>query len=167
MNNKTKRIAFLGLCVSLAMVLSYLELLLPPIYSAVPGIKMGLSNIVIIFTLYRFGLKEAVAVSLVRVFAVSLLFGNFMAFSYSLAGALLSLAVMALLKKTDAFSKVGTSVAGAVCHNLGQIAVAIFILERIEIGYYMAILAVTGVLAGVLVGLASVFLLKTLSKVKF
>ena len=167
MNNKTKRIAFLGLCVSLAMVLSYLELMLPPIYSAVPGIKMGLPNIVIIFTLYRFGLKEAVAVSLVRIFAVSLLFGNFMAFAYSLAGAVLSLAVMALLKKSDAFSKVGISVAGAVCHNLGQIAVAIFILERIEIGYYMAILAVTGVLAGVLVGLASVFLLKTLSKVKF
>jgi heptaprenyl diphosphate synthase len=167
MNTKTKKVALLGLCVSLAMVLSYLELLIPPIYSAVPGIKMGLPNIVIIFTLYRFGLKEAAAVSFVRILAVSLLFGNFFAFAYSLAGATLSLAVMAILKKTDAFSQVGVSVVGAVCHNLAQTAVAIFLLERIEIGYYMAILTVTGVLAGILVGLAAAYLIKILAKVKF
>ena len=149
------------------MVLSYLELLLPPIYSAVPGIKMGLPNIVIIFTLYRFGLKEAIAVSFIRILAVSLLFGNVMAFAYSIAGATLSLAVMAILKRLDSFSTVGVSVVGAVCHNLGQIAVAIFVLERIEIGYYMAVLAITGAIAGVLVGLASVYLIKLLSRIKF
>ncbi len=167
MNEKTKKIAFLGICISLAMVLSYLELLLPPIYSAVPGIKMGLPNIVIIFTLYRFGLKEAIAVSLIRLLAVSLLFGNALAFAYSLAGAALSLTVMALLKRTDRFSTIGVSVVGAICHNLGQTAVAIFLLERIEIGYYMAILTLTGAIAGILVGLASAYLLKLLARVKF
>jgi heptaprenyl diphosphate synthase len=149
------------------MVLSYLEMLLPPIYSAVPGIKMGLPNIVIIFTLYRFGLKEAISVSLVRIVAVSLLFGNFMGFAYSLAGATLSLAIMAILKKLDSFSRVGVSVVGAIFHNLGQTLVAIFVLERVEIAYYMAALTVSGTVAGILVGLAAIYMLKLLEKVKF
>ena len=165
-NKKTKKLALLGLCVSLAMVLSYLELLLPPLYSAIPGIKMGLPNIVIIFTLYRLGLKEAIAVSFARILAVTLIFGGFMAFAYSVAGAALSLAAMAILKQMQFFSKVGVSVVGAVFHNLGQIAVAIFILERIEISYYMAILTITGALAGVLVGFAAIALLKLLEKIK-
>ena len=167
MKSNTKKLTLLGLCASLAMVLSYLELLLPPIYSALPGIKMGLPNIVIIFTLYRFGVKEAAAVSFVRLFAVSLLFGNTMIFAYSLAGAALSLTVMAILKRIDSFSPIGVSVVGAICHNLGQTAVAIFLLERIEIGYYMAVLTVTGALAGILVGLVAAYLLKKLVKLKF
>lgn len=167
MRNNTKKIAFLGLCAALAMVLSYLELLLPPIYSAVPGIKMGLPNIVIIFTLYRFGLKHAAVVSLIRILVVSHLYGSFLGFAYSIAGAVLSLAVMAILKRTDIFSKVGVSVVGAICHNLGQTAVAIFMLERVEIGYYMAILTITGAIAGVLIGLAAAYMLKLLEKVKF
>ena len=166
MNNKTKKIAFLGMLASLAMVLSYIELLIPPIYAGIPGIKMGLPNIVIIFTLYRFGIKEAITVSFVRLCCVSLLFGTVMTFWYSLAGAALSLAVMALLKQIDLFSAVGVSIAGGISHNIGQILVAILLLGRVEIGYYLAVLAITGTIAGTLVGLAAVYLIKLLKRVK-
>lgn len=160
MPNKKTKIAYLGLLTALAMVLSYLELLIPPIFTAVPGIKMGLANIVIVFCLYCFGFRYALAISLVRVFAVSLLFSNVMIMIYSLAGALLSLLLMWALKKTDRFSYVSVSVVGGVAHNLGQIIVAIFVLKTIEIGYYMIVLTATGAIAGILVGLVSALLIK-------
>ena len=166
MSSKTKKIAFLGLLASLAMVLSYFELLLPPIYAGLPGIKMGLPNIVIIFALYKFGVKEAATVSFVRLVCVSLLFGTVMTFWYSLAGALLSLTLMWLLKHFDLFSTVGVSVVGGISHNLGQILVAILLLGRIEIGYYLIVLTVTGTVAGTLIGIAGSYLLKLLSKIK-
>ena len=165
MKNKTKKIAFLGLCTGVSLVLAYVEALLPPLWAAVPGIKMGLPNIMIIFLLYRFSWKEAAAVSLVRLCAVALLFGNIMTLAYSLAGAVLSLAIMALLKKSNGFSMVGVSLAGGVFHNLGQILVAMVVLETAEIGYYMIVLTITGVLAGILVGLAGSLLLKYLKRI--
>ncbi len=166
MNDRTKKIAYLGLITAVALILSYIESLFPPIWAAVPGIKMGLPNVAIIFLLYRFGFKEAIGVSLIRVFVVSLLFGNVMSLAYSLAGAVLSLVIMALLKKTNAFSLVGVSVAGGVSHNLGQIIVAMLIMETAEIGYYMIVLAVTGTLAGVFIGLAGAVLLKYMKNVR-
>lgn len=165
-NNKTKRLAFLGLCTAVTLILSYVEALLPPLWSAVPGIKMGLPNIMIIFLLYRFSLKEAAAVSVVRLLAVALLFGNVMTLAYSAAGAALSLGVMTLLKKLDRFSMVGVSIAGGVFHNLGQVLVAMLVLETAEIGYYMIILTLTGTIAGVLVGIAGALVLKYLKKLK-
>ncbi len=165
MSKKTKKIAFLGIMTSVALVLSYLEAILPPIYAAVPGIKAGLPNIVIILILYRLGLKEATAVSLLRVFIVALLFGNAMTFAYSMAGAVLSVTVMALFKKLDLFSAVGVSILGGVAHNLVQILVASRLLNSTLIGYYMIILTVTGTLAGVFVGLAGVFLMKRLDNI--
>ncbi|MBQ6823684.1 MAG: Gx transporter family protein [Clostridia bacterium] len=166
MNKKTKRIAFLGLCTAVTLILSYVEAMLPPLYAAVPGIKMGLPNIMIVFMLYRLSWKEAAAVSLVRLLAVALLFGNVMTLAYSFAGALLSLSVMALLKKWDRFSMVGVSIAGGVLHNLGQILVAMLVLETAEIGYYMIILTLTGTVAGVLVGIAAALTLKYLKNIK-
>ncbi len=166
MNKKTKKIALLGVLTSLALVLSYLESLLPPLYSGVPGIKMGLPNLVVIFVLYKFGLKNAVSVSLVRLFAVALLFGNAMTLAYSFAGAVLSLGVMALLKKPDKFSVAGVSIAGGVCHNLGQIIVAVFLLKTVQVGYYMTVLALAGVIAGALVGIAGAILLKRTEKIR-
>lgn len=166
-NSKTKKIAFVGLMASLAMILSYIELLIPPVFTALPGIKMGLPNIVIIFTLYKFGIKEAAAVSFIRLVCVSLLFGNAMIFAYSLAGAFLSLTLMSVLKRLDAFSPVGVSVVGGISHNAGQTIVAILMLERVEIGYYMLALTVSGTVAGILVGLAAVYLLKILANLKF
>ncbi len=160
MNNRTKRVAFLGLAVSLALILSYVESLLPPLWAAVPGIKMGLPNIAIIFLLYRFSWREAAAVSLVRVVLASMLFGTPMTAVYSLAGASVSLVLMALLQRADRFSVVGVSVAGGVAHNLGQILTAMVILQTEQIGYYMLVLAFTGIAAGVCVGLAGAALLR-------
>lgn len=164
--NRIKKIVFLGLCTAVAMILSYVEALLPPLWAAVPGIKMGLPNIMILFMLYRFSLKEAAAVSLVRLLLVALLFGNAMSLIYSLCGAALSLFIMALLKKTDRFSEVGVSIAGGVFHNLGQVLAAMVLLETAEIGYYMIALAISGTIAGILVGLAASFVLKYMKRVK-
>ncbi len=158
--NKTKKLAFLGLCTAVTLILSYVEALLPPLWAAVPGIKMGLPNIMIIFLLYRFGVKEAAAVSLVRLIIVALLFGNVMTLAYSFAGAALSLSLMTLFKKWDAFSMVGTSIIGGVSHNLGQILVAMLVMQTREIGYYMIVLAVTGTVAGILIGLAGMLVVR-------
>ena len=164
MRRHTKKLTLLGLLTAIALILSYVEAMLPPIFVAVPGIKMGLPNIAIIFVLYRFGLKEAAAVSLVRLAAVALLFGNAMTLIYSLAGAVLSLTLMSLLKKSNLFSMIGVSIVGGVSHNLGQILVAMWLMETVEIGYYMIILTVTGTIAGILIGLAGSFVLKYLNK---
>ena len=96
----TKRAAFLGLATALSLLLSYVEVLMPPLYAAVPGIKLGLPNMAILYLLYSTDVRYAALVSLTRVAISSLLFGNVMSLSYSLAGALLSLSMMWLLKKT-------------------------------------------------------------------
>ena len=160
MKRNSQRVAVLGLCTAVAMVFAYVELLLPPLFTAVPGIKLGLPNIAIIFVLYRMGLKDAAAVSFVRIVAVSLLFGNPMTFSYSIAGAVLSLAVMTLLKKLDFLSMVGVSVAGGVLHNVGQILMAMLLLGTAELGYYLIVLAITGTLSGVFIGICGALAVK-------
>ncbi|MBQ9086039.1 MAG: Gx transporter family protein [Clostridia bacterium] len=164
MRNQTQRLTLLALCASATLVLSYLEALLPPLYAAIPGIKMGLPNVVILFVLYRRGVRDAAAVSAVRLVAVALLFGNVMTLAYSVAGAILSLTVMGILRRFNWFSPVGVSVAGGVCHNVGQILVAMALLKTEEIGYYMPVLAITGTLAGILVGLLGGLLLKQLGE---
>lgn len=166
MKDSIKKTALLGMVTSVALVLAYLEAILPPISTAVPGIKMGLPNLAIIFVLYRFGLKDAAVVSALRLFIVALLFGNVMTLAYSASGAVLSLALMGILKKTDKFSSVGVSVVGAVMHNLGQILVAIFLFETVQLGYYMIVLSVTGSIAGVLIGIGAGILLKRTEKLK-
>lgn len=157
---KTKKLTMLALLSAAALIFAYVESLFPPLVASVPGIKMGLPNIAIIFTLYKFGVKEAFAVSFIRLIFVSLLFGNMMSLWYSLAGAVLSLGVMALLKKFDLFSLIGISVVGGVLHNLGQILVAIALTGVKEIAYYMIFLAVSGTLGGILIGLLSAFIIK-------
>ena len=147
---------------AVAMMLSYIEALLPPVYSAVPGIKLGLANIAVIFALYSVDPKSAALISLVRVALSALLFGSVMSFIYSFSGAVLSLAVMILLKKSALFSAVGVSVAGAVMHNVGQVLCAVIILGTAEIGYYLILLSVSAVVSGVLVGLVSALLIKKL-----
>lgn len=164
MKSRTKKIAILGILASFAMILSYLESLLPPITAAFPGIKMGLPNIVIVFTLYRLGPREAISVSLVRILCVALLFGNTMTLLYSLAGAALSLTLMILLKHFDFISPIGVSVVGGIMHNVGQILVAILVLRTPQIGYYLIVLTVTGTVAGLLVGLAGYYLVKRFPK---
>ena len=144
----------LGLSIALAMIMSYIEVLVPLSF-AVPGIKMGLANIVIIFVLYKIGTKEAVLVSLIRVILVSLLFSNVMAMWYSLAGAALSLGIMWILKKTDKFSVVGVSIAGGIMHNVGQIIMAVIVLGTEQIALYLPVLVITGTATGVVIGIVS------------
>ena len=155
---KTKRLLLLAMLTAVAMILSYVESLLPQV--GIPGVKMGLANIAVIFALFRFGWKEAAALSLVRVVLVSLLFGSVGAMLYSLAGAVLSLAVMALLRRIDRFSTVGVSVAGGVAHNAGQILMAMLILQTKQLLGYLPVLAVSGIAGGVLTGLAAALLIR-------
>ena len=157
MKNKTKAVALLGVCAALAMILSYVESFVPsPVY----GVKLGLPNIVIVFILYKLGVKEAAAVSLVRVILTALLFGSVMSLWYSLAGAVLSLALMALLKKTGAFSTVGVSVVGGVAHNAAQLAVAVAVTGVGAVAYYLPTLVVGGVAAGIVIGILGALLIK-------
>ena len=151
---ETRKVAQIGVLVSLAMVLSYVESLFPA-FVAVPGVRIGLANIAIVFALYRLGFKEAMGISLVRVVLSSLLFGSVLSMAYSAAGALLSLCVMALLKRTRLFGTVAVSVAGGVSHNLGQIGVACLILQTGALVYYVPVLILSGVAAGVVIGIVS------------
>ncbi len=150
----TKRIARYGLLIALALILSYLESLIP-VFVAVPGVKMGLPNIVIMFALYSLGTKDAVIISLIRVVLAGAMFGNVFAILYSAAGAVLSLLVMALLLKTKRFGPIGVSVAGGVAHNVGQIIVAILVTETAQIVFYLPVLCISGIAAGVLIGIVS------------
>ena len=160
---KASKVAQYGLIAALALVLSYLESLVPSL--GVPGVKLGLPNIAIVFALYRLGWRDACIISLVRVFLVFLLFGNGAGLAYSVVGAALSLALMGLLKKTGKFSSVGVSVAGGVAHNGGQILVAMALLETSRLAWYLPVLWVSGTVAGVLVGIVSGVLVKRVLEV--
>ncbi len=156
---KTKKLTVMALLISLAMVLSYLESQIPS-FVAIPGVKVGLANIIVVFALYKLGVKEAVAISLLRVGLVSLLFGSGASFLYSLAGAALSLGGMLLLKRIPAFSYVAVSVLGGVLHNVGQIGMACLLLETNVIVYYLPFLVLSGTIAGVAVGVLAAVLIR-------
>ena len=166
MKIETKKITVLALFSAVAIIFSYIEAISPPIWSAIPGIKVGLSNIVTVALLYKFSLKEAAIVAFIRIIIIALLFGNVMTLIYSIAGFVLSVTIMAILKKTSLFSTVGVSIAGGVFHNLGQIIVAMILLQTKEIGYYMIVLAITGTVAGILIGIAGNLMLKYSNKLR-
>ena len=161
-----RRVAFLGLFIALAMILSYVEGLIPPLV-AIQGVKIGLPNLVIMFMLYRIGSREAITVSLIRVVLVSLLFSSAMSMAYGLAGAALSLSGMMLLKKTNLFSCITVSVVGGVLHNIGQIAVAILITGTKQLVLYLPVLLISGVIAGVAIGICAGLLIKRFEKLRF
>lgn len=149
-----KNFASLGVLLALALVLSYVESFIPfPV--GIPGLKLGLANIVTVILLFRYGKKEAFLITAARVFLAGFLFGNFFSIFYSLAGALLSLAVMILMKKTGKFKVVSVSAAGGVFHNIGQLAIAVFLVGTTQIFYYLPILLIAGLITGVAVGLIS------------
>ena len=164
---KTSKMTLLGLFTAVAMILSFVESQLPPLTTALPGIRMGLPNIAIMFILYRFGWKEASVVSIVRVILVSLLFGSVMSMAYSLAGAILSLLIMTLMQKFTPFNRVSISIIGGVCHNIGQIIVAWLVTDTAQIVYYLPVLLISGSAAGILVGLAAGILEKRVPKIKY
>lgn len=162
---KTKKVAFLGMCIALSMILSFVESQIPPL-TAVPGVKMGLPNIVMVFMLYKVGAKDTAIVSILRVILVGILFGTPLSMIYSLAGAALSLIGMILLKKTNLFAPVTVSVAGGILHNIGQIATACIVMETAQIAYYLPVLFISGTIAGILIGLTAAMILKRLDKMK-
>ncbi len=156
---KSRTAALTGLLIALALVLSYLESLVPLSF-AVPGIKLGLPNLVIVFALYRLRPRTAAAISLLRVFLVALLFGSALSLAYSAAGAVFSFLVMLLLKRSGRFGCTGVSVAGAVAHNLAQVAAAALLLETRSLAWYFPVLCLSGTVAGVCIGLLAALLVR-------
>lgn len=162
----TKRITYTGMFVAIAMVFSYLESMIP-VNIAVPGIKLGLANMVTIVVMYRLRISDAWIVSLVRVVLSSLLFGNMTVMVYSMAGAVLSLLVMTLCRKKDLFGLLGTSILGGVSHNAGQIAMAALLMKSGNIMLYMPVLCISGTIAGVCIGLAGAVLVRKLPSIEY
>ncbi len=150
----SKKVAMAGMFTALAMIFSYVEVLIP-INLGIPGMKLGLANLVVVVTLYTMGAPMAFAVSMIRIVLVSATFGSLSAMLYSLAGGLLSFAGMILLKKIPNFSMVGVSVAGGILHNMGQLIVAMAVVENIHLVSYLPPLMIAGTVTGMLIGIIS------------
>lgn len=150
-----KRMTVYGLLIALAFVLSYLESLIPmaALGIVVPGIKIGLANIVVMVGLYTLGARDALILSLVRILLVSFTFGNTVSMLYSLGGGILSYVVMVLLKKAKVFTMITVSIAGGIFHNVGQILMAMLVLENAGVAAYLPVLFVSGTVTGLLIGL--------------
>lgn len=159
---KTKLIAIRGMLIGLAFVLSWLEAQLPG-FVAVPGVKLGLTNLVVLLALYEVSPKDAIAINSIRILLTGLTFGNMVYFVYSLAGGLLSTLVMIVLYRTKRFHLVTVSIAGGVFHNVGQILVAMVLLETQMLVYYLPFLWIGGMISGTLIGLLGGLLMKHLS----
>ncbi|SER61774.1 Gx transporter family protein [Lachnobacterium bovis] len=150
-NKKITRMAFFT---ALALIFSYIETLIP-FNIGIPGVKLGLANIIAVWAIYVFGFKEAVAISFLRIVLSGFLFGNVFGIIYSLSGATLSLIVMGFLKETNLFHCITISIYGGVFHNIGQIIVAMFIVENYKISYYIPVLMIVGTFTGLLIGIVS------------
>lgn len=156
-----RRIALTGLLAALALIFAYVEVLVP-FNAGIPGIKLGLANLVPLIILYRLDARYAFAANLIRVFLAGLLFSGMFAALYSLAGCIASFTGMCLLKKTDLFSVIGVSTAGGVLHNLGQLCIAMFAVSGLQLIHYMPVLLISGMIAGIIVGIGATILLDRL-----
>lgn len=159
------QVAYYGIFVALAFVFSFVEVLIP-ISLGIPGIKLGLANIVVLTALYALGPKEAFFISCVRIVLVGFTFGSMASLLYSLAGGLLSWLVMCLLKKIKGFSMIGVSLAGGISHNIGQIFVAALMLKTTSVIYYLPVLLIAGTITGILIGILGGMLLKVQLRLK-
>jgi heptaprenyl diphosphate synthase len=152
-NRKTgKQVAVYGMLISLAFIFSYLEAIIP-IPIPIPGVKLGLANLVTMVGLYTVGVGGTAAVSLIRIVLVGCTFGNLFSMVYGLAGGVLSLVLMIFFKKTNWFGQVGVSIIGGIGHNIGQLTVAALVTETAGVFYYLPFLMAAGVAAGGLIGL--------------
>lgn len=158
---KTKKTAYLGLLIALAFVFSYIEFLIP-VNIGVPGAKLGLANLVVIVALYTLGEKDAFLLSVVRIVLVGFTFANTASMIYSLAGGCLSYAAMLIAKKTKLLSITGVSVIGGVFHNVGQIIVAMLVLETASLIYYLPVLLIAGIASGVAIGVLGAMIVRRL-----
>ncbi len=154
-----RQAAWLGLFTALASILGYVETLLP-VFSGIPGIKLGLANLAVLFVLIRYSWKKAALVSLARILIIGFMFGNVFSILYSAAGACLSLAAMTLiLSKTD-FSIITVSIIGGVAHNIGQLLIAMLIVESVSLVYYAPALLIAGIVTGAAVGAVTAQIVK-------
>lgn len=144
--------AYFGIFIGLALIVTYIELLIP-FYFGIPGVKLGLTNLVVVSVLYSLGAKEALLLSILRIVLSGFLFGNLFGILYSLAGGVLSLAVMNLLKRSGSFSIVGVSMCGGVFHNIGQLLMAMLVVESFNLFYYLPVLLISGLITGILIGI--------------
>ena len=160
---KTK-VAYFGLFTALALIFSYVETLIP-IQIGIPGVKLGLANLVTVLALYKMGTKDAFLLAVVRVLVSGFMFGSMFSILYSLAGGMLSLVVMSALKRIGGFSVTGVSIAGGVFHNIGQLLVALFAEQTARVVYYTPVLMIAGVVTGFLIGITSNEVLKRLKLV--
>lgn len=153
-----RRVALTGLLAALALIFSYVEALFP-FHAGIPGIKLGLANLVPLIVLYKLDARYAACVNLIRVVLAGLLFTGAFAALYSLAGCIASFLCMFLLKKTSLFSVTGVSMAGGVLHNLGQLVVAMIAVSGLQLIHYMPVLILSGMAAGIIVGIGATILL--------
>ena len=159
---KTK-VAYFGVFTALALIFSYVESIIP-INFGIPGVKLGLANLIVVIALYRMSIRETYILSVVRIVLTGFMFGNLFAILYSLAGGMLSLTTMCILKKTDKFSVYGVSMAGGVFHNIGQLIMAAIVLESVSIGYYFPVLLISGLVTGFVIGVVSHEMMNRLKK---
>lgn len=159
------RVAYWGVFTSAALIFSYVEALIP-INFGIPGVKLGFANLITVIVLYRMSIKEAYILSFARIVLSGFIFGNLFAILYSLSGGLLSLTIMVLFKKTEKFSVYGISMAGGVFHNVGQLLIAMLVVESVSITGYLPVLLIAGLLTGLLIGVISNEMLKRLKKLK-
>ena len=160
------RIAYFGVFTALALIFSYVETLIPVSFG-IQGVKLGLANLMIVIALYKMRLKEVYLLSVTRILLSGFLFGNYFSILYSLAGGLLSLTVMALLKKREGYTVIGISAAGGVFHNVGQLLVAMAVVESFAISGYLPVLLIAGLLTGLLIGILAGQMLKRLTNIRF
>ncbi len=163
MMSRTERIAIVGVLAAFGAILSYIEAILS-FSTGIPGVKIGLANIAVIVALYMYGTREALGVNVVRIIVVGLLFGNGFSVMFSLAGALVSFLVMVLVKRLDLFSVIGVSTVGGVAHNLGQVAVAMLVVDSYSVIYYVPALFIAGIITGVVIGFVGRLLLRYVPK---
>lgn len=159
----SKKIAKIGLFVALAMIFSYIEAIIPWSFG-IPGVKLGVANIVVVVALYQLNIPEAAGISFVRIFLMGLIFGNIMSLAYSFSGGVLSFAGMIICKRLK-LSIIGVSVVGGVLHNVGQLSAAAFILQNTVITYYFPVLLASGLVTGFLIGIVSYRVDKSLDKI--
>lgn len=157
-----KKIALLSSMLALALIFSYVESLIP-FYFGVPGMKLGLANLLVVILLYLDCARDALVVNLARILLVGILFGNGYGILYGVFGGIFSFAVMFLMKKTGRFSVLGVSAAGGVSHNLGQLLVASLTVSNYRIAYYAPLLIICGCVTGCLLGFVCLEVLKRLT----
>lgn len=153
-NKSVYKTAYLGVFLALALICSYVESLIPFSFG-VPGVKLGLTNIVVVLMLYCVGWKEALAISALRIVLAGFLFGNLFSILYSLAGGLLSFLAMTLLRRTERFGVIPVSICGGIFHNVGQLIVAALVVENYHIFSYLPVLLAAGIVTGFLIGVAA------------